>query len=47
MLIVALLILGIGFLQNIMLLLLDVLDLFNKFGSFVFILPRMGGLFVC
>jgi hypothetical protein len=32
-LIMLLLVLGIGFLKNIMTLLLDVLDLFNKFGG--------------
>ena len=35
MLIMALLVLGIGFLQNIMDLLLDVLNIFNETGGFV------------
>jgi hypothetical protein len=47
MLIVVLLVLGIGFLQNIMNLLLDVLDSFNKFGYLINLGLSMGGLFLC
>jgi hypothetical protein len=47
MLIVALLVLGIGFLQNIMNLLLDVLDSLNKFGYSINLDLSMGGLFLC
>jgi hypothetical protein len=47
MLIMALLVLGIGFLQNIMNLLLDVLDSFNKFGCSINLSLSMGGLFLC
>jgi hypothetical protein len=47
MLIVALLVLGIGFLQNIMNLLLDVLDSLNKFGCSINLGLSMGGLFLC
>jgi hypothetical protein len=47
MLIVALLVLGIGFLHNIMNLLLDVLDALNKFGFPINLGLSMGGLFLC
>jgi hypothetical protein len=47
MLIVALLVLGIGFLHNIMNLLLDVLDALNKFGFPISLCLSMGGLFLC
>jgi hypothetical protein len=47
MLMVALLILDVGFLQNIMNLLLDVLDPFNKFGCSISLGMSMGGLFLC
>jgi hypothetical protein len=43
----ALLILGIGFLQNIMNLLLDVLDFLNKYGFSINLGISMGGLFLC
>ena len=46
MLIVALLVLGIGFLHNIMNLLLDVLDVLNKFGCPISLGLGMGGLFL-
>jgi hypothetical protein len=41
------LVLSIGFLQNIMNLLLDVLDLLNKFGFLINLGLSMGGLFLC
>ena len=47
MMIVELIVLGIGFLNNIMNLLLDVLDALNKFGCLTNLGMRMGGLFVC
>jgi hypothetical protein len=47
MLIVALLVLGIGFLHNIMNFLLDVLDALNKFGYRINLCLSMGGLFSC
>ena len=47
MLIMALLVLGIGFLQNIMKLLLNVLDSLKKFGFLIFLGLSMGGLFMC
>jgi hypothetical protein len=47
MLIMALIVLGIGFLQNIMKLLLDVHDALNKFGSLISLSLSMGGLFLC
>jgi hypothetical protein len=45
MLIMALLVLGIGFLQNIMKILLDVMDPFKKFGCSISLGMSMGGLF--
>jgi hypothetical protein len=47
MLILALLVLGIGFLQNIMNLLLDVLDSLKIFGCLISLGLSMGGLFLC
>ena len=47
MLIVELLVLGIGFLQNIMNFLLDVLDSLKKFGCSINLGLSMGGLFLC
>jgi hypothetical protein len=47
MLIVALLILGIGFFHNIMNLLLDVLDVIKKFGFSIILSLRMGGIYLC
>jgi hypothetical protein len=47
MLIVALLVLGIDFLQNIMKLLLDVMDTLNKFGCSISLNMSMVGLFLC
>jgi hypothetical protein len=47
MLIMALLVLGIGFLQNIMDLLLDVLNVFNELGGFVVISISMRGFGLC
>jgi hypothetical protein len=47
MLVMSLLILGIGFLQDIMNLLLDVLDLFKKIGYHICLGLRMGILFMC
>jgi hypothetical protein len=47
MLIVALLVLGIGFMQNIMNLLLDVLDTLKTFGYVINLCLSMGGLFLC
>jgi hypothetical protein len=47
MLIVALLILGNGLLQNVMNLLLDVLDSLRKFGCSTSLGMSMGGLFMC
>jgi hypothetical protein len=44
MLVMSLLILGIGLLQDIMNLLLEVLDPFNEFGCSVFLGLSMGGL---
>jgi hypothetical protein len=46
MLIMALIVLGIGFLQNIMNLLLDVMDSFKKFGYSINFDLSMGGLFL-
>jgi hypothetical protein len=43
----AVLVLGIDFLQNIMKLLLDVLDPLNKFGFLISLGMSMGGLFLC
>ena len=47
MLIMALLVLGIGFLQNIMDLLSDVLNLFNETGGFVNLCVSMRGFVLC
>jgi hypothetical protein len=47
MLIMVLLVLRIGFLQNIMKLLLDVLDPLNKFGCLIILSLIMGGLLLC
>jgi hypothetical protein len=47
MLIVELLVLGIGFMHTIMNLLLDVLDVLNKFGFLINLSLSMGGLFMC
>jgi hypothetical protein len=47
MLIMALLVLGTGFLQNIMKFLLDVLDSLKKFGFSINLGLSMGGLFLC
>jgi hypothetical protein len=47
MLIVTLLVLGIGFLHNIMNLLLDVMDALNKFGFPISLGLSMGGIFLC
>jgi hypothetical protein len=47
MLIVVLLVLGIGFLQNIMNLLLDVIDSFKKFGYSISLNMSMGRLLLC
>ena len=47
MLIMALLVLGIGFMQNIMDLLLDVLNIFNEPGGFVNLYMRMGRVKLC
>jgi hypothetical protein len=47
MLIMALLVLGIGFLNNVMNLLLNVLDLLKKFGYSINIGLSIGGLFMC
>jgi hypothetical protein len=47
MLIMSLLVLVIDFLQNIMNFLLDVLELFNKFGCSICLGLSMGGLFLC
>jgi len=47
MLIMVLLALSIGFLQNIMKLLLDVLDPLNKFGCLIILSLIMGGLLLC
>jgi hypothetical protein len=47
MLIMTLLVLGIGFLQDIMNLLLDVLDALNKFVYPINLNLSMGGLFLC
>jgi hypothetical protein len=47
MLIVVLFVLGIRFLQNIMNLLLDVLDLFNKFGYSINLGLSIGELLLC
>ena len=47
MFIMALLVLEIGFLQNIMNLLLDALDWFEKFGCSINLSLSMGGLFLC
>jgi hypothetical protein len=47
LLIVVLLGLGIGVLQNIMNLLLDAVDPFNKFGFSMNLGMNMGGLFLC
>jgi hypothetical protein len=47
MLIMALLVLGIGFLQHIMNFLLDVLYVLNKFGFPISLCLSMGGLFLC
>jgi hypothetical protein len=47
MLIMALFVPGIGFLQNIMNFLLDVLDALNKFGYPINLYLIMGGLFLC
>jgi hypothetical protein len=47
MLIVVLLVLGIGFLHNIMNLLLDVMDALKKFGFPISLYLSMGGLFMC
>jgi hypothetical protein len=44
---VALLVLGIGFMHNIMNLFLDVLDALNKFGFLISLNLIMGGLFMC
>jgi hypothetical protein len=46
MLIVALLVLGIGFLHNIMNLFLDVMDALNKFGFLLNLSLNMGGIFM-
>jgi hypothetical protein len=46
MVIVALIVLGVGFLQNIMNLLLDVLDSLNKFGFSIRFSLNMVGLFL-
>jgi hypothetical protein len=47
MLIMVLLVLGIGFLHDIMNLLLDVLDVLNKFGCPISLCFSMRGLFLC
>jgi hypothetical protein len=47
MLIVVLLVLGVGFLQTIMKLLLDVMDSFNKFGYLIILGLSMGDFFLC
>ena len=47
MLIMALLVLGIGFLQNIMDLLLDVLNIFNEPGGFVGLCVSMRRFILC
>ena len=47
MLIMALLVLGIGFLQNLMDLLLDVLNIFNEFGVFVSLCVSMRRFMMC
>jgi hypothetical protein len=47
MLIMALLVFGIGFIQSVMNLLLNVLDSFNKFGCQINLGLIMGGLFMC
>jgi hypothetical protein len=47
MLIVVLLIHGIGFMQNIMILLLDVMDSFNEFGFLINLGLSMGGILSC
>jgi hypothetical protein len=47
MLILALLVLGVGFLQNIMNLFLDVLELLNKVGFSITLNMSMGRLFIC
>jgi hypothetical protein len=47
MLIVAFLVLGIGFIYKILNLFLDVLDSFNKFGCLIILILSMGGLFLC
>jgi hypothetical protein len=47
MLIMALLVLSIGFLQNLMDLLADVLNLLNESGGFVSLRLNMGRFFLC
>ena len=47
MLIMALLVLGVGFLQNIMDLLLDVLNIFNEPSGFVSLYVSMKGFSLC
>ena len=47
MLIMVLLVLGIGFLQNTMELLLDVLNLFNELGGFFSLYVSMRGFGLC
>jgi hypothetical protein len=47
MLITVFLVLGIGFLQNIMKLLLDVMDSFNTFGCLINLCLSMRGFFIC
>jgi hypothetical protein len=47
MLIMALLVLGIVFLQNIIDLLLDVLNIFNELGGFVNLYVSMRGFILC
>ena len=47
MLIMALLVLGIGFVQDVVDLLADVLDVFNEFGFFISLIHYMCGLCLC
>jgi hypothetical protein len=47
MFIMALLVLGIGFLHNLMNLLLDVLGALNKFCFPISLFPSKGGIFLC
>ena len=47
MMIMLLLVLGIGFLHNIMNLLLDVMDVIKTFGFLIILGLRMGGIFMC